>query len=75
METEKIMETGAEVVAKASGNWKVIAASAVATLGVATVVYFGSKKVKSAIDERKTKKNKVANAPIETTAEVISEEK
>lgn len=75
METEKIMETGAEVVAKASGNWKVIAASAVATLGVATVVYFGSKKVKAAVDSRKAKKNEVVNAPIETTAEVVNEKK
>ena len=75
METEKIIETGAEVVAKAQGNWKVIAASAVATLGVATVVYFGSKKVKSALDERKNKKIPAANAPVETTEEVVEEEK
>lgn len=75
METERIIETGAEVVAKASGNWKVIAASAVATLGAATVVYFGGKKVKSIIDDRKAKKNKVANAPVETTAEVVEEKK
>ena len=74
MDTEKIIETGAEVVAKTNGNWKVIAISAVGTLAVAAGTYFVGMKVKHAIEDGKAKKNKVVNAPVETTAEVIDEE-
>ena len=57
METEKIIETGAELVNKANGNVKVIIGSAVATMAVAAGVYFGCKKIKAVHAEKKTKKD------------------
>lgn len=60
---ERIIEAGTELVTKANGNWKVIVGSAVATLAVGAGVYFGGKKVKSAIENRKTKKKVVTVKP------------
>lgn len=56
MEETKVVEMGTEVIANASGNLKVVAGTAVATLAVSAGVYFVVKKGKEAWEARKQKK-------------------
>lgn len=56
MEETKAVEMGTEVIANASGNLKVVAATTIATIGLAAGGYFAGKKIKAAWEAGKQKK-------------------